>query len=81
MLYRTLICFTSDRNPQHTPYVYFLHQDLLSTCNTFRDNFGGVYFRRDQIAGVILEGAKYTQGVSKIINEELETYNVEIKNR
>ena len=31
--------------------------------------------------GVILEGAKYTQGVSKITNEELETYNVEIKNR
>ena len=31
--------------------------------------------------GVILEGAKYTQSVSKIINEELETYNVEIKNR
>ena len=30
---------------------------------------------------VILEGAKYTQGVSKITNEELETYNVEIKNR
>ena len=29
--------------------------------------------------GVILEGAKYTQG--EIINEELETYNVEIKNR
>ena len=29
--------------------------------------------------GVILEGAKYTQSVSKIINEELET--VEIKNR
>ena len=49
----------------------FLQQDLLSTCNTFRD-----YFR-----GVILEGAKYTQGVSKITNEELETYNVEIKNR
>ena len=30
---------------------------------------------------VILEGAKYIQGVQKIINEELETYNVEIKNR
>ena len=31
--------------------------------------------------GLMLEGAEYTQGVSKITNKELETYNVEIKNR
>ena len=49
LLYRTPICLTSDRNPHHPPYVFFLQQDLLSTCNQFRD-----YFRV-----VILEGAKY----------------------